>query len=297
LQQKLKISCCSLSHREFQTIESIRLLFRVGEIMAWRESGKGRTMSAIEKGKIAVITGASRGIGRAIAIRFGKDGVAVAVHYARNSEAAESTVNVIQRAGGTAFAIGAELKSAASVVKFFEKLDAELNRRVGNNQFDILVNNAAIAPNSPVEDTTEELFDQVFALNAKVPFFVTQHALQRLRDGGRIINVSSGATRIASPKLAAYAMTKGALDVLSRILAKQLGSRNITVNTLAPGATETDMNAERLADPQFRQFATSVALGRIGQPDDIADVAAFLASNDGRWVTGQYIDATGGAQL
>jgi NAD(P)-dependent dehydrogenase (short-subunit alcohol dehydrogenase family) len=222
----------------------------------------------------------------------------VAAHYARNREAAESAVNEIERAGGTAFAMGAVLSSAASVVKFFEKLDAELNRRVGNNQFDILVNNAAIAPTSPVENTTEELFDEVFALNAKVPFFMTQHALHRLRDGGRIINVSSRATRLASPKLAAYAMTKGALDVLTLALAKQLGSRNITVNTLAPGVTQTDMNAERLADPQFRQFATSIsALGRIAQPEDIADVAAFLASNDARWVTGQYIDATGGAQL
>jgi NAD(P)-dependent dehydrogenase (short-subunit alcohol dehydrogenase family) len=255
-------------------------------------------MSTKGNGKIAVITGASRGIGRAIAIRLGRDGIVVAVHYARNREAAENTVNEIERSGGTAFPTGAVLNSAASVVKFFEKLDVELNRRIGNNKFDILVNNAAIAPVSPVEDTTEELFDEVFALNAKVPFFMTQLALQRLRDGGRIINLSSGATRIASPKLAAYAMTKGALDVLTLALAKQLGPRNITVNTLAPGVTQTDMNAERLADPQFRQFATSVsALGRIGQPDDIADVAAFLASNDARWVTGQYIDATGGAQL
>ena len=254
-------------------------------------------MRAMRKGKIAIITGASRGIGRSIAIRFARDGFVVVVHYACNRGAAESTVNEIERLAGTAFAIGAELRSAASVVKFFEKLDAELNSRFGTNQFDILVNNAAIAPDSSIEDTTEELFDEVFALNAKVPFFMTQKALQRLRNGGRIINVSSGATRIASPKLAAYAMTKGALDVLTLTLAKQLGSRKITVNTLAPGATETDMNAKRLSDPQFRQFATSVALGRIGQPDDIADVAAFLASNDARWVTGQYIDATGGAQL
>jgi 3-oxoacyl-[acyl-carrier protein] reductase len=255
-------------------------------------------MSTRGSGKIAVITGASRGIGRAIAIRLSRDGVVVAVHYASNREAAENTVNEIERAGGIAFATGAELNSAASVVKFFEILDAELNRRFGSNQFDILVNNAAIAPTSPVEDTSEELFDEIFAVNAKVPFFITQQALHRLRDGGRIINVSSGATRIASPKLAAYAMSKGALDVLTRSLAKQLGARKITVNTLAPGATETDMNAERLADPQFRQFAIAVtALGRIGQPDDIADVVAFLASNDARWVTGQYIDATGGAQL
>jgi NAD(P)-dependent dehydrogenase (short-subunit alcohol dehydrogenase family) len=255
-------------------------------------------MSTTRSGKIAIVTGASRGIGRAIAIRLGKDGVLVAVHYARNREAAERTAQDIEQAGSSAFAIGAELSSAGSVKMFFEELDFELNTRIGSSQIDILVNNAAIAPDSPVEDTTEELFDKVFALNAKVPFFMSQQALSRLRDGGRIINVSSGATRIASPRLAAYAMTKGALNALTLALAKQLGPRNITVNTLAPGVTETDMNAERLADSQFRKFATSSsAFGRIGQPNDIADIAAFLASSDARWITGQYIDATGGGQL
>jgi len=135
-------------------------------------------------------------------------------------------------------------------------------------------------------------------LNAKVPFFVSQRALPRLRNGGRIINISSGVTRIAFPEKAAYAMTKGALNILTLELAKTLGRRNITVNSLAPGFTETDMAADVLSDVQGREFASSIsALNRVGQPDDIADVAAFLASHDGRWVTGQYIDATGGARL
>jgi 3-oxoacyl-[acyl-carrier protein] reductase len=249
-------------------------------------------------GKIALVTGASRGIGRAIALRLGADEALVAVHYARNREAAESAVQEIERAGGAAFPVGVELGSVAGVTKLFEILDAELSRRTGSNRFDILINNAAISPDTPVESTSEELFDEVFDLNAKAPFFISQKALPRLKDGGRIINISSGVTRIAFPQVTAYAMTKGALDVLTLELAKQLGPRGITVNSLAPGVTDTDMNTQRLNDPQFKQFAVSLsALGRIGQPEDIAGAAAFLASDDARWVTGQYLDATGGAQL
>jgi NAD(P)-dependent dehydrogenase (short-subunit alcohol dehydrogenase family) len=250
------------------------------------------------KGKIAVVTGASRGIGRAIAIRLGRDGASVAVHYGRNQQSAQSTVREIEAAGGAAFAVGAELSSVASVDQLFRALDAELTKRTGSNRFDILVNNAGVAPDSPVAMATEEIYDEVFAVNTKVPFFVSQKALARLRDDGRIINISSAVTRIAFPEKAAYAMTKGALNILTLELAKELGPRNITVNSLAPGFTETDMAADILSDPARRQYASSIsALGRVGQPDDIADAAAFLASHDGRWVTGQYIDVTGGAHL
>jgi 3-oxoacyl-[acyl-carrier protein] reductase len=250
------------------------------------------------KGKIAVVTGASRGIGRAIAIRLGRDGALVAVHYGRNKNGADGTVREIEAAGGAAFSVGVELGSVASVEQLFKLLDAELTKRTGSDQFDILVNNAGVAPNSSVETATEAVYDQVFALNAKVPFFVSQKALPRLRDGGRIINISSGVTRIAYPEKAAYAMTKGALNILTLELAKALGPRNITVNSLAPGFTDTDMAADILSDPQGREYASSIsAFNRVGQPTDIADAAAFLASHDGRWVTGQYLDATGGARL
>jgi 3-oxoacyl-[acyl-carrier protein] reductase len=132
----------------------------------------------------------------------------------------------------------------------------------------------------------------------KVPFFLTQKALPRLRDGGRIINISSGVTRIAFPHKAAYAMTKGALNVMTPNLAKQLGPRGITVNSLAPGIIDTDLSAELFSTADTRKAAASLStLGRIGRPDDIADAAAFLASNDARWITGQYVDATGGSQL
>jgi 3-oxoacyl-[acyl-carrier protein] reductase len=193
-----------------------------------------------------------------------------------------------------AFPISAELGSVAGVDNLFKLLDKELSKRTGSHGFDILINNAAIAPDTPVDTTGEQLFN----LNMKAPFFISQRGFPRLRDGGRIINISSCVMRIASPQVAAYAMTKGAVDVLTLELAKQLGPRGITANSLATGVTDTDMNAERLSDPQFRQVAASLtALGRVGQPEDIAGVAAFLASDDGRWVTGQWIDATGGAQL
>jgi 3-oxoacyl-[acyl-carrier protein] reductase len=255
-------------------------------------------MSKPLAGKTAVVTGASRGIGRAIALRLGRDGALVGVHYGRNREAADRAVKDIEGAGGAAFSVGVELGTLASVEELFDALDLELTSRNGSNRFDVLVNNAGIAPDTSVEETTEDVFDRVFAVNTKVPFFISQRALPRLRDGGRIINISTGATRIAFPALAAYAMSKGALNVLTLELAKQLGPRGITVNTLAPGFVETDMSARFLSDPESRRAAGSVsALGRIGQPADVADVAAFLASHDARWVTGQYIDATGGAQL
>jgi len=250
------------------------------------------------KGKVAVVTGASRGIGRAIAIRLGTDGAFVAVHYGRNQKQAQETVRDIEAAGGAAFAIGVELGTVASVEQFFKLLDVELTKRTGSNQFDILVNNAGVAPDSSVETATEAVFDEVFALNVKVLFFLSQKALPRLRDGGRIINLSSGVTRIAFPEKAAYAMTKGALNILTLELAKSLGPRNITVNSLAPGFTDTDMAADILSNPQSRAYASSAsAFNRVGRPDDIADAAAFLASHDGRWVTGQYLDVTGGARL
>ena len=250
-------------------------------------------MSKSLEGKIALVTGGSRGIGRAIALRLGRDGTLVAVHYGRDQRAASSTVKAIESAGGSAFPIGTILGTLSSVEKLFELLDGELVRRTGGNKFDILVNNAGIAPESSVEDASEEVFDEVFAVNVKAPFFIAQKALPRLRDGGRIINISAPVTRIAVPSRAAYVMTKGALNVLTLNLAKQLGPRGITVNCLAPGFTETDMNAEFLSNADARKAAASLStLGRIGRPDDIADAAAFLASNDARWITGQNVDAT-----
>lgn len=249
-------------------------------------------------GKIALITGASRGIGRAIALRFAADGALVAVHYGSNAEAAEDTVREIERQNGKAFPVGARLGSRASVDDLLTKLDAELEKRTGSNKFDILVNNAGIAPFGTLESSSDELFDELFGLNVKIPFFLTQQSLPRLRDGGRVINLSSGISHRAVPERLPYAMTKGALDVFTRTIARALAPRAITANALAPGFIETDMNAEFLSDPKAREYAAKVsAFKRVGKPEDISAVAAFLASDDAHWVTGHYMDATGGSLL
>jgi NAD(P)-dependent dehydrogenase (short-subunit alcohol dehydrogenase family) len=234
--------------------------------------------------KTALVTGASRGIGRAIALRLAADGMRVVVHYARDDAAAAS---VVEEAGGGAFAVRASLP---------DELDALV---AALPPLDVLVNNAAIGLPAPIEDVTPEAFDEVFAVNVRAPFFLVQRALPLLRDGGRIVNISSGATRIAMPTGIAYSMTKGALDTFTRTLALHLGPRGITVNTVAPGVVDTDQNASWLRgnpDAEAAMAARS-ALGRIGFADDIADVVSFVASDNARWMTGAWLDATGGAHL
>ena len=250
------------------------------------------------EGKVALVTGGSRGIGRAVAVRLGREGGLVAVHYGSNAKAAQETVAEIEAAGGQAFALQADIGSVAAIRQLFAVLDAELVRRTGEARFDILVNNAGVAQPAAIADTTEELFDHHFNVNVKGAFFVDQQAVSRLRDGGRIIHVGSGVTRLAFPGYAAYAPTKGAIEVLNLLLAQELGPRGITVNSVAPGPVDTDMNAGWLKAPDAqRATAESAALRRVSEADDIADVAAFLASNDSRWVTGQRIEASGGFRL
>ncbi|BBH21964.1 short-chain dehydrogenase [Paenibacillus baekrokdamisoli] len=250
------------------------------------------------KGKVALVTGASRGIGRAIAIRLAQEGALVAVHYGKNREAAEEVVRDIERNGGSAFTIGKKLGSSESIKVLYKALDEALIERTGDTHFDILVNNAGIALLAPIEDTTEEAFDEIMTINVKTPFFLTQQALPRLRDEGRIINLSSAITRISLPAIPAYSMTKGAINTLTLALSNQLGPRGITINAIQPGFVATDMNAAMLQDPTGQKFGADFStFGRWGQPEDVADVAAFLASPDSRWVTGQLIDASGGSHL
>jgi 3-oxoacyl-[acyl-carrier protein] reductase len=250
------------------------------------------------KGKVAVVTGASRGIGKAIALRLARDGALVCVNFRSNSEAAKSVVDEIESAGGEAFAIQADVGSVEQLGRFFEALDTELNTRRGDRRFDILINNAGVGLIGTTASLTETDFDRVFATNVKGPFFTTQHAIPRLRDGGRVVNVSSGLSRRPLPQYSAYSMTKGAINTFTIALAAELGNRGITVNTLAPGLTATDMNAETRAKPNVeRTFSSMTALGRIGKVEDIADAVALLASPDSGWVTGQYVEASGGLGL
>ncbi|MGY1942774.1 SDR family NAD(P)-dependent oxidoreductase [Nocardia asiatica] len=244
--------------------------------------------------KTALVTGASRGIGRAIAERLAADGVEVAVHYGTNEEAAQETVAAIRRAGGRAFPVRAELGVEGDIDQLFGELAAGL----GDRPLDILVNNAAIiAYDATVEQATTEQFDRLFAVNVRAPLFIVQRALPLLRDGGRIVNISSGVTWFATPEVV-YGMTKGALNVLSRSLANTLGPRGITVNTVSPGITDTDMNSWlHTNDGAVAGVAGMTALERVGSGADIADAVAFFASDDGRWVTGQTLEVNGGLFL
>ncbi|NOV04772.1 SDR family oxidoreductase [Paenibacillus planticolens] len=250
------------------------------------------------KGKVALVTGASRGIGRSIALRLAQDGACVAVHYGKRRNEADEVVHTIQQRGGDAFAIGADISTLNGIHDLYTALDENLRERTGNDRFDILVNNAGIGQIIPIEETTEQSFDEVMGINVKAPLFVTQQALPRLKDGGRIINISSFVTRVASPSVFAYSMSKGAIDTFTHMLAQQLGSRNITVNAIQPGIINTEMNAGTLQDPNGQKSAAGLStFKRWGEPEDVADIAAFLASSDSRWVTGQMIDASGGSHL
>ncbi|MEC0176794.1 SDR family oxidoreductase [Paenibacillus favisporus] len=250
------------------------------------------------KGKVALVTGGSRGIGREISLRLAREGAMVAVHYGSKQDAARDVVETIIANGGEAFPIGANLGSVAGVNQLIQLLDEELKDRTGDIHYDILVNNAGIGIPESFEETTEIAFDEIFAVNVKAPFFLVQQSLSRLRDEGRIINISSGVTRVAYPSIMAYNLTKGAINTFTLHLAKLLGSRGITVNAVLPGMVRTDMNTDFLDSPEAQKLpADMVALGRMGEPSDIADVVAFLASRDGRFVTAQLLDATGGSHL
>ncbi|WP_166354890.1 SDR family oxidoreductase [Phytoactinopolyspora limicola] len=245
--------------------------------------------------KTALVTGSSRGIGRGIALRLGQDGVRVGVHYRSNEAAAKGVVAEIEAAGGSAFSVQAELGVPGDAEALWAAFDQH------SDGLDILVNNVGAEPTEMgIGGTTPQGFDGVVATNVKAPFFIIQHGLTRLRDGGRIVNISSGLSRHASsqPEYVTYAMAKSALDTLTTALAKQLGPRGITVNTVAPGLVDTETTAAKLFNEEARQFAASLAcLGRLGQPDDIASAVAFIASADGGWVTGQWLDVSGGMLL
>jgi 3-oxoacyl-[acyl-carrier protein] reductase len=251
------------------------------------------------RGKTALVTGGGRGIGRGIATRLAADGALVGVHYGSDVTSAENVVAEIERAGGRAFTVGADLAAPGQVRSLWERFDAAITHAGAAPGLDILVNNAGVARSNDLTETTETEFDHIFAVNVRAPFFLLQQGLERLRNNGRVINISSGVTRIAAPSMLTYAMTKGALNTFAFTLAKQLGERGITVNAVAPGIVDVDSNAAWLRDDpaQLAFWGSFSAFGRIGQPADIAEVVAFLASPGGRWITGQCIDATGGAHL
>ncbi|KAF3464221.1 SDR family oxidoreductase [Streptomyces sp. Tu 3180] len=255
------------------------------------------TTTARHAGKTALVTGGSRGIGRAISHRLAREGALVAVHYGHDRTAAERTVKEIEADGGRAFTVHAELGVDGDADALWSDFDRALAAQDAEAGLDILVNNAGITVPRRIADVTEADYDRVFAINTRAPFFIIQRGLGRLRDGGRIVNISSVATRVAYPAIVSYTMTKAALDYLTLALAEELGPRGITVNAVAPGYTETEINPT-LAVPEIRRrYSEASVFGRLGDPADIADVVSFVASDDARWVTGQWIDASGGAHL
>jgi len=246
--------------------------------------------------KIALITGASRGLGKSAALHLAAQGVAVIGTYHSKSADAHAVVAEIEAAGGQAAMLQLDVGDSSSFAGFGTALTDVLRSKFGRERIDFVVNNAGVGVHAGVAETTEAQFDQMVNIHLKGPFFLTQTLLPMINDGGRILNISSGLTRFALPGYAAYASMKGAIEVWTRYLAKELGARGIAVNTLAPGAIETDFGGGAVRDnADLNNFVASVtALGRVGVPDDIGGAVAALLSDSSRWINAQRVEASGG---
>ena len=249
--------------------------------------------------KIALITGGSRGLGKNAALKIAAKGIGVIVTYQSKKEEAEATVNEIKQLGVQAAALQLNVADTKTFDAFFVAVKAVLKSVFNAKKFDFLVNNAGIGIHASFAETTEEQFDTLVNIHFKGTFFLTQKALTLLNDGSGIINLSTGLARFATPGYAAYASMKGAVETLTRYEAKELGVRGIRVNVVAPGAIETDFGGGVVRDNEQINagIASNTALGRVGLPDDIGGVVAFLCTEDARWINAQRIEASGGMFL
>lgn len=250
------------------------------------------------EGRTAFVTGGARGLGKRLVERLAAEGALVGFNYATSTRAAEDIVRDIEAGGGRAFGIQAELGSDTSIADLVQTLDAELGWRQGNNGIDILINNIGGGTFSRIGNTTPDILDQAISVNFRIPFLLTQALMPRLRDDGRVVNISSATVRLAFEEAAPYVCSKAALDTFSRILAKGLGSRGITVNSVGMGRTAGGSNDDYYSDPEkVEQIASVTAMRRVGTEDDVVGVVFALISQDGGWITGQTIDATGGFMI
>jgi len=251
------------------------------------------------KNKIALVTGGSRGLGRNMAISLAKKGTDVIFTYHSNQQAADEVVAEIKKLGQNAAAFQLDTSDVSGFDVFFQQLSAHLETETGSANFDFLVNNAGTALYAPFAETTEEQLDNIINIHFKGVFLFTQKALPMINDGGRIINISSGLARFSFPGSSAYGAMKGAIEVLTRYQAKELGTRGITANVVAPGAIETDFGGGHVRDDKEtnQMIAGATALGRVGLPDDIGGIVSFLCTDDARWINAQRIEASGGMMI
>jgi 3-oxoacyl-[acyl-carrier protein] reductase len=240
------------------------------------------------KNKVAIVTGSSRGIGAHLAKVLAKAGASIIVNYAGNKPAADQVVDEIQSGGGDAIVLRADISKVSEVKAMFDAAIAKFGK------IDILINNAGVIVYKKIQDTTDGDFDRIFAVNVKGTFNTLREAAARIENGGRIVNFSSSVTRLMLPTYGAYSATKGAVEQLTRVFAKEVGSRRITVNSISPGPTHTELFNEGKSEDDIKRLSSMAALGRIGEPDDIARVVLFLVSEEAAWVTGQNLGVNGG---
>ena len=248
--------------------------------------------------KIALVTGSSRGLGKNIALHLARSGADVIVTYRTGKEEAEQVAAEIRDLGRKAATLPLDVAQTPTFGEFVKTMKSTLHSEWQRNDFDFLINNAGIGINKSIAETTEDDFDQLMNVHFKGVFFLTQKLLPFIKDGGRIVNTSSGLARFSNPGYSAYASMKGAIEVFTRYLASEVGIRQITANVVAPGIIETDFTGKALANDQVRELmASQIALGRVGVPDDIGGVVDFLCSEDGRWVNAQRLEASGGMRI
>jgi NAD(P)-dependent dehydrogenase (short-subunit alcohol dehydrogenase family) len=252
-----------------------------------------------QKSKIALVTGGSRGLGKNMAQSLAKKGFDVILTYHSKKDEALAVIADIEQAGQKGQALQLDTSDTTGFDKFLAEVQKVLKEQFDTDHFDFLINNAGTSSYSPFTEVTEEQFNDMLNIHYKGVYFLSQKSLPLINDGGRIVNISSGLARFATPGYSLYASMKGAVETLTRYMAKELGARQITVNIVAPGATETDFGGGIVRDNQDlnNQIASTVALGRVGQPEDIGGVVAFLCTDDAKWITAQRIEVSGGQNL